>query len=77
MEKQRDQIRNWKEYNEALVNRGSLTFWFDEQVIATWHDVENTPRGHPVVYSDVAILCALSLKVVFQLPLRATDGLLT
>jgi hypothetical protein len=76
MEKQRYKIRNWKEYNEALVNRGSLTFWFDEDVIAAWHDVENIHRGHPFVYSDVAILCGLSLKVIFQLPLRATEGLL-
>lgn len=76
MEKQRYKIRNWKEYNEALVNRGSLTFWFDENVIAAWHDVENIHRGHPFVYSDVAILCGLSLKVIFQLPLRATEGLL-
>lgn len=76
MEKQRYKIRNWKEYNEALVNRGSLTFWFDEDVIAAWHDVENIHRGHLTVYSDVAILCGLSLKVIFQLPLRATEGLL-
>jgi hypothetical protein len=76
MEKQRYKIRNWKEYNEALVNRGSLTFWFDEDVIAAVHDVENIHRGHPFVYSDVAILCGLSLKVIFQLPLRATEGLL-
>jgi hypothetical protein len=27
-------------------------------------------------YSEVAILCALSLKVIFQLPFRATEGLL-
>jgi hypothetical protein len=76
MEKQRDKIRNWKEYNEALVNRGSLTFWFDEDVVAAWHEVENIHRGHPFISSDVAILCALSLKVNFQLPLRATEGLL-
>jgi len=76
MKKQRYKIRNWKESNEALVNQSSLTFWFDEDVIAAWHDVENTHLGHPFVYSDVAILCALSLKVIFQLPLRATQGLL-
>lgn len=75
--KQRYKVRNWKEYNEALVKLGSLTFWFDEEVIAAWHDVEKTDcRGRPPVYSDVAILCALSLKVIFQLPLRATCGLL-
>ena len=76
--KQTYKIRNWKEYNQALVNRGSLTYWFDEEVINAWHDVEKTnTRGHPTVYSDVAILCALSLKVIFQLPLRATEGLLS
>lgn len=75
--KQRYKIRNWKEYNEALVSLGSLTFWFDEEVIAAWHEVEkNDHRGRPQVYSDIAILCALSLKVIFQLPLRATEGLL-
>jgi len=76
VKKQRYKIRNWKEYNEALVNRGSLTFWFDEDVIAAWHNVENTHRGHPFVYSDTAILCALCLKIIFQLPMRATEGLL-
>lgn len=75
--KQTYKIRNWKEYNQALVNRGSLTYWFDQEVINAWHNVEKTnTRGHPTVYSDVAILCALSLKVIFQLPLRATEGLL-
>ncbi len=44
--KQRYKIRNWKEYNEALVKRGSLTFCFDEEVIAAWHEVEkNDHRG--------------------------------
>jgi len=75
--KQHYKVRNWKEYNEALVKRGSLTLWFDEEVIKAWHDVEIIDdRGAPPTYSDVAILCALSLKVIFQLPLRATEGLL-
>jgi len=76
--KQRYKIRNWREYNPALVKRGSLTLWLDEDVIAAWHDVEIIDdRGCPPTYSDAAILCALSLKVIFQLPLRATEGLLT
>ena len=32
-------IRNWKEYNQSLVNRGSITFWFDEnttQKLGIW-----------------------------------------
>ncbi|CAH1583658.1 hypothetical protein THOE12_70105 [Vibrio rotiferianus] len=27
---------NWKHYNNALINRGSLTFWIDEEAIAEW-----------------------------------------
>ncbi|TGO03630.1 hypothetical protein PN36_03380 [Candidatus Thiomargarita nelsonii] len=38
----------WKEYNEALVKRGSLTLWFDEEVIKAWHDVKIIDdRGSP------------------------------
>ena len=28
--KDKYRIRNWHEYNRSLVNRGSITFWFDE-----------------------------------------------
>ncbi len=76
MEKGRYRIRNWREYNEALVSRGQLTFWFDEEAIASWEETERTGRrGAPRVYSDVAIQCALTLRAVFRLPLRATEGL--
>lgn len=70
-------IPNWKEYNKALVNRGSLTIWFDQQAINAWlnHQPSGKP-GHPQVYTAVAISCMLTLKVVYHLPLRATHGLL-
>lgn len=68
-------IRNWSEYNKALVNRGSLTVWFDAESIAAWHNTDLTgKRGRPVLYSDLAIQCCLTLKMVFKLPLRATQG---
>jgi IS5 family transposase len=76
VKKARYRIRNWREYNEALVNRGQLTLWFDEEAVASWEEKERTGRrGAPRVYSDVAILCALTLRAVFRLPLRATEGL--
>ena len=25
-------IRNWSKYNEALVNRGSIAFWFSDEI---------------------------------------------
>ncbi len=73
----RYRVRNWRDYNRALVARGQLTFWFDEDAIAGWRNTE--PRsgpGTPKIDSDSAIQCALVLKSVFHLSLRATQGFL-
>ena len=70
-------IRNWNQYNKALIKRGSLTFWFDEEAIAAWYEEERTGRrGCPRTYSDGAIQCTLTLRGVYHLPLRGTQGLL-
>lgn len=69
-------IRNWSEYSKALVNRGSITVWFDPETVSAWHSIEVIKkRGRPQVYSDLAIECCLTLKALFHLPLRATQGL--
>ncbi len=65
-------VTNWREYNDALVKRGSLTLWIDEAVIERWHKVS----GKGAIYHDDAILCALSLRSVFGLALRQTQGFL-
>lgn len=68
--------RNWKQYNTALTNRGSLTIWFDTQSRDQW--LNHTPagrRGRSDKYSDAAILCCLTLREVYHLPLRQTQGL--
>jgi hypothetical protein len=73
----RYKVRNWPAYNQALVRRGQLTLWFDERAIAAWRDT--TPcneRGRPNTHTDAAIECALILKSVFHLSLRATQGFL-
>ncbi|OGT30393.1 MAG: hypothetical protein A3E87_01535 [Gammaproteobacteria bacterium RIFCSPHIGHO2_12_FULL_35_23] len=68
-------IRNWSEYNKALVNRGNLTVWFDQNSTSAWHNINLTnKRGRPQGYSDLAIQCCLTLKMVFKLPLRTTQG---
>ena len=42
----RYRIRNWAEYNRALVRRDSLTFWIDEEAVRVWRDAGGTgPRG--------------------------------
>jgi IS5 family transposase len=69
-------LRNWAEYNRALVQRGSLTVWINEDVLSTWHNHGRTgKRGKPAFYTDAAILCMATLEEVYGLPLRATEGL--
>lgn len=69
-------VRNWREYNRSLIRRGSLTFWFAEDAIPNWYMRELTgQRGRPATYGDVAIECMLTLKAVYHLPLRSTQGL--
>lgn len=73
--KQQYRIRNWSEYNKALINRGSITFWFDEEAINHWNQVSHTgKRGRPKVYTDTAMTCLLMLKSVFKLPFRNLEG---
>jgi len=70
-------VRNWPAYNRALVRRGSLTLWIDEQALSAWHhEALVGVRGRPRIYADTAIECALVVKAVFHLSLRATQGFL-
>src|SRR3954447_24610482 len=74
--KQRRRVTNWAEYDAALRQRGSLTVWFTEEAIAAWHaEPRTTPGGQPH-YSSLAITTALTLKAVFRLALRQTEGLI-
>jgi len=66
--KYRYQVKNWVEYDRALVNRGNLTLWFDEDSIGkTWTPPRPVGRGKPGTYSDVAIQTCLTLKTLFRL----------
>jgi hypothetical protein len=79
MDKKSYRVRNWKEYNEALVQRGSLTFWFDENCLEKWRStlkLGKRGRGRPEEYSDIAIHCGLTLKAIFRLTFRGTEGFL-
>lgn len=68
-------IINWKDYNQALVDRGSITFWFPKDISNTWFfHGEKTGRGNFKTYSDMAIQTCLMLKAVFNLRLRSLEG---
>jgi hypothetical protein len=74
--KHRYRIRNWRDYNSALVRRGSLTLWAEQGVVNRWRDTAcPVRRGRRRFYSDLAITCALTLREVYGLPLRSTQGL--
>ena len=68
-------ISYWSEYNKALVNRGSLTVWLDQNTIQSWFNTHvSRKRGRPALYSNLAIEFCLTIKALFKLPLRATQG---
>jgi hypothetical protein len=73
--KARYQVKNWREYNESLVRRGDVTLWFDASVIDAWeHDNAASKVGRPFIYSDVAVETLLTLRELFRLPYRQTEG---
>ncbi len=64
---------NWRAYNVALKQRGSLLIWFDPEM--EWLAAPSGRRGRPATFSDAAIQTCLMLKALFGLPLRQTTGL--
>lgn len=76
-EKSSYRVRNWREYNRSLIERGSLTIWCDEKALSQWLEkVRTGRRGASNTYSDMAIVTALVLKEVYHQTLRGTQGLL-
>ncbi len=69
-------MTNWAEYDTSLRQRGSLTVWFTEEAIAAWRAEPRTTRGGQPYYSALAIRTALTLRAVFRLALRQTEGLI-
>ena len=69
-------VGNWPAYDRALVQRGDVTLWLTPEAIATWEAVGVGKRGGQLQYSEVAIDTALTLRLIFHLPLRQTEGFL-
>jgi IS5 family transposase len=60
-----------------LVQRGSLTLWLSDDMLAAWRNSERTgKRGHPQEYTDTAILTMATLQEIYHLGLRQTEGLM-
>jgi DDE family transposase len=74
--RQRHKVTNWPDYEASLRQRGSLTVWFTDEAIAAWAAAPRTTRGGQPWYSPLAILTALTLRAVFRLACRQTEGLI-
>ena len=73
---QKRKVTNWRDYDESLRRRGSVTVWFSDEAVEAWEAERRTSRGGQPEYSDLAILTALTFKAVFRLAYRQTEGLI-
>ncbi|MCJ7628500.1 MAG: transposase [Longimicrobiales bacterium] len=69
-------MRSWAEYEAGLQNRGALTVWRSDDALDAWHAPSSGRPGGQCTFSDIAIEAALTIRMVFQLPLRQTEGFL-
>lgn len=67
-------VKNWPEYDRALVQRGSLTFWLSDDFEKIWMYAGEKQRGSQFAYSDKAIEIMLTIKEVFHLTNRGAEG---
>ena len=74
--RQKHKVTNWREYDASLRQRGSLTVWFTDEAIEAWKAEPRTTRGGQPWYSELAILAAVTLRAVFRLAYRQTEGLI-
>jgi Transposase DDE domain len=74
--RQRQKVTNWAAYDAGLRARGSLTVWFTAEAIEGWRAEARSGRGGQPKYSALAIATVLTLRAVFRLALRQTEGLI-
>src|ERR671910_1383069 len=74
--RQKHKVTNWPAYDASLRQHGSLTVWFTDEAIVAWAAEPRMTRGGQPWYSPLAILTALTLRAVFRLAYRQTEGLI-
>ena len=72
--KKKYRVGNWRAYERGLRARGDVTIWFTDEALRTWTPPPTRCRGGQQRYSNVAILTALTLRMLFHLPLRQAEG---
>ncbi len=74
--RQRHRVTNRPAYEAGLRARGSLAIRFSDAAIEAWRAGPRTARGGQPRYSALAVMTALTLRAVFRLALRQTEGLI-
>ena len=71
-------VRNWREYETSLRDRGSLTVWISltDGTLVNWDAPRTRRPGRQRKYSNHAIETAVTLGLVFGLASRQTEGFL-
>ena len=69
-------VGHWSAYEQALVQRGDVTRWLSADATDAWRPAPSGRPGAPKTFSDCAIETALTLRLVFRLPLRQAEGFL-
>ena len=70
----KDKKINWSLYNKSLVNRGQITLWFPADIFKIWYAKRSSEQGCQQIYSERAIETLNTLRFVFGLKLRSTEG---
>src|SRR5690349_25177855 len=73
--KARYKVSNWREYDEALQQRGSLTVWVTPEALEAWAPEKTGCGGRPTSYSDIVIETAVMLRLAIRKPWRQTEGM--
>ena len=74
--KSRYRVRNWAEYEAGLQKRGDVIVWLSDDALGSWRAPPSGKPGGQRTYADIAIEAALTIRMVFHLPLRQTEGFL-
>ena len=63
----RYKIRNWKQYEAGLIQRGSISFWINDDAIDQWNpEAKDKTRGRQEEYSDLAIQICLTFRLLYR-----------
>jgi hypothetical protein len=71
-----DEVSETEPVQVREIALGDLTVWLSDDAINSWRAPTSGRPGGQRIYANVAIEVALTIRMVFHLPLRQTEGFL-